>query len=81
MFVPDVSKTQVLQIITTAMRWLSFIVMILIAGVGIVHHRGFTHPENTVPVQNVSASNLAELPQLFGKYPELSFASLPFCSF
>eukprot|EP00729_Bicosta_minor_P005524 gene5524-5614_t len=63
----DVSKTKMLQLSTIFMRWASFIVMILIAAIGILQHRGFNRFENkTVPVENVAVSNMAGLPQLFG---------------
>lgn len=56
-----------LQLSTIFMRWASFIVMILIAAIGILQHRGFNRFENkTVPVENVAVSNMAGLPQLFG---------------
>lgn len=66
----DVTKSTMMQLSTTLMRWLSFLVMILIAGVGIATGRSFGKETDVasghVPVQGVPASELSKLPELFG---------------
>eukprot|EP00039_Didymoeca_costata_P026834 m.16770 g.16770 ORF g.16770 m.16770 type:complete len:461 (-) comp5794_c0_seq2:2445-3827(-) len=76
----DLTKTKIIQLFTTAMRWASFVCMILIAMIGIVLQRGFTRTSPHPPKPDeIAPYNVESMSALFGVcvYAFMCHHSLP----
>ncbi|EGD76595.1 hypothetical protein PTSG_07712 [Salpingoeca rosetta] len=75
----NAQKTKALQIFTTVMRWSTFIIMIVIALIGIANKKGFNHDDHVPHASDVSTFKATGLPVLFGVsiYSFMCHHSLP----
>eukprot|EP00055_Hartaetosiga_balthica_P005544 m.16422 g.16422 ORF g.16422 m.16422 type:complete len:445 (-) comp4613_c0_seq2:481-1815(-) len=75
----NVQKTKLLQIFTTGMRWVTFILMIAIAIFGISSKKGFTKQDHIPKPSHVGIFHASGLPVLFGVaiYSFMCHHSLP----
>eukprot|EP00730_Choanoeca_flexa_P002519 TRINITY_DN11078_c0_g2_i2.p1 TRINITY_DN11078_c0_g2~~TRINITY_DN11078_c0_g2_i2.p1 ORF type:complete len:466 (+),score=55.88 TRINITY_DN11078_c0_g2_i2:191-1588(+) len=75
----NVQKTKWLQLFTTVMRWSTFLLMIIIAIIGLAGTQVFTPPEPVPEPESVSVADIKNLPALFGVsiYSFMCHHSLP----
>eukprot|EP00045_Choanoeca_perplexa_P012749 m.141042 g.141042 ORF g.141042 m.141042 type:complete len:490 (+) comp16122_c0_seq1:176-1645(+) len=75
----DVQKTKWLQVFTTVMRWTTFLLMIIIAIIGIAGTQVFNPPEPTPDHADIKIADLGGLSSLFGVsiYSFMCHHSLP----
>eukprot|EP00050_Salpingoeca_kvevrii_P014701 m.39079 g.39079 ORF g.39079 m.39079 type:complete len:479 (+) comp5925_c0_seq1:202-1638(+) len=76
----DVQKTKWLQMTTTLLRWTTFLMMIIIALVGIISHEGFKKSDPKPPkASDIRWFGVSGLPVLFGAaiYSFMCHHSLP----